>query len=159
MAAVLLPVFVQAKKAAIKTRSLSNIKQIGVAAALYSSDHNDRYPLAESWQDGLGAYAVQGSLSQDGGAPKPETDIFLPPYEENPGSYAFNSAMSGVKSSEVQEPFMTVLIFEAAPTGRNVHGGQEMVRRQESHFLAGFCDTSARTIPHSAIDTCLWKPK
>ncbi len=41
LAAILFPVFAQAKAAAKKTQSLSNIKQMGTAAAIYTSDYDD----------------------------------------------------------------------------------------------------------------------
>ncbi|AIE84157.1 prepilin-type N-terminal cleavage/methylation domain-containing protein [Fimbriimonas ginsengisoli] len=43
LAAILFPVFAQAKAAAKATGDLSNIKQIGTAMALYTNDADDRY--------------------------------------------------------------------------------------------------------------------
>jgi len=45
LAAILFPVFAQAKAAAKKTSDLSNIKQLGLAVAMYSNDVDDLYPL------------------------------------------------------------------------------------------------------------------
>jgi prepilin-type N-terminal cleavage/methylation domain-containing protein len=44
LAAILFPVFAQAKAAAKKTVALSNVKQIGTAAQLYIADFDDRFP-------------------------------------------------------------------------------------------------------------------
>jgi prepilin-type N-terminal cleavage/methylation domain-containing protein len=44
LAAILFPVFAQAKNAAKKTASLSNLKQIGTAAQLYMGDYDDTTP-------------------------------------------------------------------------------------------------------------------
>ncbi|MFN3728854.1 MAG: prepilin-type N-terminal cleavage/methylation domain-containing protein [Fimbriimonadaceae bacterium] len=44
LAAILFPVFSQAKSAAKKTASLSNQKQIGTAVMLYTNDHDDMLP-------------------------------------------------------------------------------------------------------------------
>jgi prepilin-type N-terminal cleavage/methylation domain-containing protein len=41
LAAILFPVFAQAKEAAKKTQCLSNLKQIGTSANLYSGDYDD----------------------------------------------------------------------------------------------------------------------
>jgi len=49
LAAILFPVFAQAKLAAKKTASLSNIKQIATASQLYSGDCDDLVPLAIEW--------------------------------------------------------------------------------------------------------------
>jgi hypothetical protein len=43
LAAILFPVFAQAKAAAKQTSDLSNIKQIGTAMAIYTNDYDDRY--------------------------------------------------------------------------------------------------------------------
>ncbi|MEI7577541.1 MAG: prepilin-type N-terminal cleavage/methylation domain-containing protein [Armatimonadota bacterium] len=45
LAAILFPVFAQAKAAAKKTQALSNVKQMGTAFAIYSSDADDLYPI------------------------------------------------------------------------------------------------------------------
>ena len=45
LAAILFPVFAQAKVAANKAVCLSNLKQIGTATLLYSNDADDMYPL------------------------------------------------------------------------------------------------------------------
>ncbi len=44
LAAILFPVFAQAKLAAKKTSALSNMKQIGTAGFLYATDADDRFP-------------------------------------------------------------------------------------------------------------------
>ena len=45
LAAILFPVFAQAKRAAKQTVCLSNVKQMGTAAALYLGDSDDTYPI------------------------------------------------------------------------------------------------------------------
>ena len=44
LAAILFPVFAQAKAKARQTQCLSNIKQIGLAFTMYASDYNDMLP-------------------------------------------------------------------------------------------------------------------
>ncbi|HWD41172.1 MAG TPA: prepilin-type N-terminal cleavage/methylation domain-containing protein [Fimbriimonas sp.] len=44
LAAILFPVFAQAKESAKKTSCLSNLKQIGLANAMYANDADDTYP-------------------------------------------------------------------------------------------------------------------
>ncbi len=46
LAAILFPVFAQAKVAAKKTQDISNIKQIGTAMQIYVTDYDDRLPMA-----------------------------------------------------------------------------------------------------------------
>lgn len=52
LAAILFPVFAQAKLAAKKTADLSNIKQIGTAVVMYVTDSDDEYPLATYFPSG-----------------------------------------------------------------------------------------------------------
>lgn len=44
LAAILFPVFAQAKAAAKKSVCLSNLKQIGLGQMMYVTDHDGRYP-------------------------------------------------------------------------------------------------------------------
>jgi prepilin-type N-terminal cleavage/methylation domain-containing protein len=46
LAAILFPVFAQAKEAAKKTSAISNAKQLGTAMILYAGDHDDYFPMS-----------------------------------------------------------------------------------------------------------------
>jgi prepilin-type N-terminal cleavage/methylation domain-containing protein len=48
LAAILFPVFAQAKEAAKKTVEISNFKQIGTAVQLYLNDFDDSYPMSNT---------------------------------------------------------------------------------------------------------------
>src|SRR5271155_1540959 len=48
LAAILFPVFAQAKQAAKKTVAISNMKQAGLATAMYTNDYDDAYPLSDA---------------------------------------------------------------------------------------------------------------
>lgn len=50
LAAILFPVFAQAKLAAKKTASLSNCKEIDLSAIMYSNDHDDILPMGSGWE-------------------------------------------------------------------------------------------------------------
>jgi prepilin-type N-terminal cleavage/methylation domain-containing protein/prepilin-type processing-associated H-X9-DG protein len=72
LAAILFPVFAQAKEAAKKTVCLSNEKQIGIANALYLNDFDDTYPQCGQvlqngdsipWEQLLYPYTKSGSKS------------------------------------------------------------------------------------------------
>jgi prepilin-type N-terminal cleavage/methylation domain-containing protein len=56
LAAILFPVFAQAKEAAKKTQDLSNIKQLGTATAIYLSDNDDQFPLGHGQDPATGVY-------------------------------------------------------------------------------------------------------
>ncbi|MBL8086460.1 MAG: prepilin-type N-terminal cleavage/methylation domain-containing protein [Chthonomonas sp.] len=56
LAAILFPVFAQAKAAAKKTATISNMKQLGTGVVLYTNDADDLFPLATKQEDGTGQY-------------------------------------------------------------------------------------------------------
>jgi len=67
LAAILFPVFAQAKAAAKKTADLSNTKQIGTAVQIYLSDSDDTYPSAYYYVNNLnssGGYAHWSGVLQ-----------------------------------------------------------------------------------------------
>jgi prepilin-type N-terminal cleavage/methylation domain-containing protein/prepilin-type processing-associated H-X9-DG protein len=49
LAAILFPVFAQAKMAAKRTAALSNTKQIQLASAMYLNDNEDRFHMIRQW--------------------------------------------------------------------------------------------------------------
>ena len=64
LAAILFPVFAQAKDAAKRTTALSNVKQTGTAVMIYIADYDDRFPMGSGacwWTptDGGWAYDIQ----------------------------------------------------------------------------------------------------
>lgn len=66
LAAILFPVFAQAKAAAKKTLCLSNNKQIGTALMLYAGDYDDGFPTwAEYWYMYYVDYANRGFDTPD----------------------------------------------------------------------------------------------
>jgi prepilin-type N-terminal cleavage/methylation domain-containing protein/prepilin-type processing-associated H-X9-DG protein len=142
LAAILFPVFAQAKEAAKKVACLSNLKQIGTAVALYSGDSDDALPnavfgpaMADSpggWMfyrtfpanqaaRGEGFLPAQGSLFPY----VKSTDIFVCPTDSearNSGnSYALNACTTRIESlgwsvgrvaTSVQSPASMVLFAE-----------------------------------------------
>jgi prepilin-type N-terminal cleavage/methylation domain-containing protein len=57
LAAILFPVFAQAREKARQTACLSNCKQIGTATMMYVQDYDETYP-SHNWQAGEGAYPL-----------------------------------------------------------------------------------------------------
>ena len=66
LAAILFPVFAQAKEAAKKTQSISHLKQIGTATLIYTGDNDDRFPL------GLTVNTTTGLWRRTGGHAIPD---------------------------------------------------------------------------------------
>lgn len=112
LAAILFPVFSQAKVAAKKTASLSNIKQLGLANLQYQNDYDDTFPMSEygsgdnyvSWAGELFPYVKTGTMltSTTGIQNNNATQgIFHSPgnpfpekVERNPGEFSYGVHMS-----------------------------------------------------------------
>lgn len=77
LAAILFPVFAQAKAAAKKTTTLSNFNQIGKATALYATDYDDLFPLRQIATD-----AGEGVPPRQGWAPITWREL-VGPYVKN----------------------------------------------------------------------------
>jgi len=56
LAAILFPVFAQAKEAAKKTATLAQFKQVGTSTAIYETDSDDTMPLAFSYNNAGAAW-------------------------------------------------------------------------------------------------------
>jgi prepilin-type N-terminal cleavage/methylation domain-containing protein/prepilin-type processing-associated H-X9-DG protein len=78
LAAILFPVFAQAREAARKTSCLSNLRQIGTAAAMYTQDYDER--IMPSW------------LNYNGGT---YWTVFIQPYMKNKRILYCPSALDG----------------------------------------------------------------
>jgi prepilin-type N-terminal cleavage/methylation domain-containing protein/prepilin-type processing-associated H-X9-DG protein len=59
LAAILFPVFAQARESARSTSCLSNMKQLGLALRMYSQDFDETYPNVRLWAD-----PVSGDLNK-----------------------------------------------------------------------------------------------
>src|SRR5256714_3234114 len=51
LAAILFPVFAQAREKARQTACLSNTKQLGLSMQMYTQDYDETVPLAIEWMD------------------------------------------------------------------------------------------------------------
>ena len=72
LAAILFPVFAQAKDAAKKTACLSNTKQIGLGLFLYMGDNDDAYPGGGQW--------IPSPTNSNPGDPRIPFDLQILPY-------------------------------------------------------------------------------
>ena len=81
LAAILFPVFAQAREAARKTSCLSNLKQVGIAFGMYNTDYDECFPWAASnlgsptttWYDLVEPYVKVGAsgFGYTGGVQRP----------------------------------------------------------------------------------------
>jgi len=103
-AAVLLPVFAQAKLAAQKTQTQSNLKQIALSAIMYQNDWDDQFPYVEStpqFQKLTAPYLKNADLWKSA----------------NPNGAGFRFAMNlaGVNAAAIDRPAEAPLVYEVNP--------------------------------------------
>lgn len=114
LAAILFPVFAQAKEAAKQTSTLSNGKQLGTSFAIYTADYDDNYPSSLPWNSAGGVeryWSPAFGASFPSGSANPASlylaheDVIhwsnaIVPYNKNLDIYAMN----GGKNIEVGIP-------------------------------------------------------
>jgi len=156
-AAVLFPVFSQAKLAATNTLCISNVKRLGIANVIYAAEFDDKFPLGPKWNEAIAKY-------------EPDETTFHCPIalrESGPSSYGygFNEDMAG--EGVVPAPEKTILLFESQDLSPGFLGGEadlaDPVRHKKGgHF--GMADSSAKYIPYrdpaasNSLRGYLWKP-
>ncbi|MBL8060073.1 MAG: hypothetical protein JNK63_05070 [Chthonomonas sp.] len=134
LAAILFPVFAQARLAAKRTNSLSNIKDIGTASIMYAADNDDRFQPAERWQDSISEQVSKTSFTD----PMVEAKSDL--------GYGMNTAASTAKVEWIDDPNQTVLFFTSSMPGRSASGGPETLRYTQRYAIICFVDGSARVL-------------
>ena len=69
LAAILFPVFAQAREKARQATCLSNLKQLGLGLLQYVQDSDETFPLATHWNDRslqVGGFFNEGSVTYNG---------------------------------------------------------------------------------------------
>ena len=99
LAAILFPVFAQAKLAAKKTTDLSNIKQLATATTLYGSDADDLFPMAAGRDCNFSASSPEGLWNFN-------SRVLTPPdWSAEHNSQACTSRVRGAYGLPVNEVF------------------------------------------------------
>lgn len=93
LAAILFPVFAQAKEAAKKTQTSSNMKQMGTSAMIYVADYDDNFPSAYSIE-------TTGEIYWDAAAELPQ-GWQSATYEAADAQHPMNSLQPYMKNYEI----------------------------------------------------------
>jgi prepilin-type N-terminal cleavage/methylation domain-containing protein/prepilin-type processing-associated H-X9-DG protein len=137
LAAILFPVFAQAREKARQTSCLSNLKQIGLAFSMYLQDHDDQFPpfayqndvpgpLKLRWMNTIYPYTKSGAVGvcpSLGGGPKPITGAHEVSNNSRNYSYGYNYQylgnarfVSGNSGPRMHFPVSEAAIFVPAGT-------------------------------------------
>lgn len=126
VAAIMLPVFMQARYAAQSTRCMSSLKQMAVANTMYSIDYDGYAPPAGKWMDAIGPYGTEIRFNC------PSARV-----EGKSYGYAFNKELSGKKLTGFEDPGNTPLAFDSTLEGRNQASGLETLPNPGRHHRRG----------------------
>lgn len=137
LAAILFPVFAQAREQARKTSCLSNVKQIGLGNAMYVQDYDETFEIAwgvpgtgtnGTWVDAIMPYIKNGGVNEAAGISwnKSNGIFHCPSDSEGPSvvSYTTNALLTGAGNSvngffapetlaAIDKPASVVLIGES----------------------------------------------
>jgi prepilin-type N-terminal cleavage/methylation domain-containing protein/prepilin-type processing-associated H-X9-DG protein len=161
LAAILFPVFAQAKEAAKKTQCMSNVRQVGLANLMYANDNDDRFVGTELgddpeyfWGDMLEPY-----LKSDGILACPTASVRFEHSEPVSGfpkgvsvEWTYNYAINDIKDANgngigaafangtsVTKPAETVFIVDGWPVKDEPSEGEE---RFEMNWVWGARDAT-----------------
>ena len=122
LAAILFPVFAQAREKARQTSCLSNIKQLGLAMMQYNQDYDETFTgsdfYGQGWAEDLYPYVKSPGVYK---CPDDGRDPFHPIYQPYVISYAGNANVldytrtqlaQAMNLSQIGSPSTTVLLYE-----------------------------------------------
>ena len=107
------PLTVNISKRADYNICMNGIKEISLGLRIYADDNDDRYPLADNWQDVIKPTVKAAFYKYDGTPFAPE--------------YAMNQAIAGYHTAGYDAPTDYVAVFDCAHPTANAVGGIESV--------------------------------
>jgi prepilin-type processing-associated H-X9-DG protein len=120
VAAILFPVFAQAREAARSASCQSNLKQISTAILMYAQDYDEVLPPKSNWQDGVDPYVRNPAVYTCPSAPG------------LPNAYAYNSRLDRRSMDDIPFPAAQPMVFESHLGARN--GSDELGSFALRHF-------------------------
>lgn len=139
LAAILFPVFAQAREEARSKVCLSNLRQLSRAVQMYTLDYDDTLPTAKL--ETVIAPYVGGNMSVLG-CPSDDT--------QGASSYSLNPGFLGWKTRMIALPARTVLLYDAED--------DEPVLRHRDGLNLSCADGSVRWVSEPQIEEWIWEP-
>ena len=150
VSAVVWPVRIHPTLANPRSRSLSNMKQLGLAMNIYSSDWDNLLPQGPKWESRLSSY---------NNVPK----IFEIYTRDDKAMHraALNQSHSNVNILRIESPENTVEVFESASGSKDQVGGRNLAGYDPKDFktLLLFVDSHAKAYDYSAVGKLGWTPQ
>lgn len=111
IAAILFPVFAQARGKARETACLSNVKQMSLGMLMYVQDYDENFTPAQSWMTNIDPYIKNEAVYH---CPQISSGQKGTPY-----GYALNSALSKARLADIASPETTLMIYESNTLSAN----------------------------------------
>lgn len=123
LAAILFPVFTQARQAAVKVSCMSNLKQCALSQLIYANDYDDKYPAASAWISHTEPYSKNMA-------------VYTCPTVKAEGKqygYAFYKGLSGQLQTVLDAPSAMPMIFDSTILKKNAYSYLESVPKPGRH--------------------------
>jgi hypothetical protein len=150
LAGMLLPALAKARSKAQTVTSVNNLKQMGLAARIYSTDHGNKFPASTNWTDTLRPDLGPGS----------EKVLHRPTDgPDKPCGYGYNLQVAGLPEDSVAP--QTVLFFELETPACDAVGGKELLRRPKNSrdvVVVGLADGSVMQVRQDHLAQLRWQP-
>lgn len=138
LAAVMFPVFAQAREAARTASCSSNLKMMSTGVMMYAMDYDEKYPPATIWMDTLPPYISSA------GSQRPLEKILRCPSATAKSAeaygYAYNSALSRLSMEKLTEPQSTPMIYDSHKTEKNATDKVQSAANPPRHTGRGHDD-------------------
>ena len=107
LAAILFPVFAQAREKARQSSCMNNLRQLSLAMVMYAQDYSNAYPPANGWISTFGSNAKLPGKIFDCPSSKVRGTNVTP-------SYCFSNTAAGQMTYTIKAPTTTLLFVEGA---------------------------------------------
>ena len=117
LAAILFPVFAQAREKARQSSCLSNCKQMGTAVMMYTDDYDETYPVGfRSWDTNDYWWPMVYPYVKN------DKVIICPSDRTQPRGYAINQIIAGASVGSVEQSSQTICVAEVYSSDWRVVG-------------------------------------
>ncbi len=147
--AILMPALFRVKTQAKTIVSSNNLRQLSMAAMIYSEENDYKLPPSESWPEVLRPYCSNMDA------------LLKSPFDPDAGwAYAMNANLDGLKLSDIEKPAYVVLFFECR-FGSPAGGGRELLPeepRSRRGYQIAFLDGHVECVRQERLDELIWEP-
>lgn len=150
LGAMVVKPLVSARVAGARSGCLRNAKDLALVVIMYGADYDDRLPPGSVWATATEKHLPRGTPKN----PQCEEGDAEAPYD-----YGLNKHLAGKSFIDVDEPAITVIVFEMQSQTPNPVGDQESLSARPSPggWSIAFADGHSRYTNSYSLGKVLWK--